>query len=82
VVTFTDPPSAGFCWWGSACNLWPSAMQARYVIPGFHQVWRRQALQFTILRLASSTPVRLTRREVARALTTTNFRNDEVLLQP
>ncbi|MBV8219081.1 MAG: glycosyltransferase family 39 protein, partial [Solirubrobacterales bacterium] len=24
VVSFTSPASAGFCWWGSACNLWPS----------------------------------------------------------
>ncbi len=28
VVSFTSPPSDGFCWWGSACNLWPSVMQA------------------------------------------------------
>jgi hypothetical protein len=81
VITFSSPPSAGFCWWGSACNLWPSAMQARYEIPGFHPVWRRRALQFTILRLASNGPVRLTRREVARALRTTNFWNDELLWQ-
>jgi mannosyltransferase len=81
VVSFTSPPSNGFCWWGSACNLWPSRMQARYDIPGFHEAWRRQALQFTILRLESSTPVRLTRQAVARALHTTSFANDELLLQ-
>jgi mannosyltransferase len=81
VISFSSPPSAGFCWWGSACNLWPSVMQARYAVPGFHPVWRRQALQFTILRLASNTPARLTRREVARTLRTTNFRNDELLWQ-
>jgi mannosyltransferase len=81
VVSFTSPPSNGFCWWGSACNLWPSRMQAGYEIRGFHEVWRRHALQFTILRLESSRPVRLTPHEVARALHTTSFANDELLLQ-
>src|SRR5205085_953934 len=33
VVTFTSPRNAGFCWWGSACNLSPSAMQNSYSIP-------------------------------------------------
>src|SRR5205807_9098506 len=28
VVSFSSPPSNGFCWWGSGCNLWPSVMQA------------------------------------------------------
>jgi mannosyltransferase len=81
VISFSAPPNGGFCWWGSACNLSPSRLQARYAIPGFHPVWLRQALQFTILRLASDAPVTLTRRQVARALRTTSFRNDELLLQ-
>jgi hypothetical protein len=81
VVSFTSPPSAGFCWWGAACNLWPSRMQASYPIPGFHEVWRRRALQFTILRLEPATPTRVTPAAVARALSTTKFRNDELLVQ-
>jgi mannosyltransferase len=81
VVSFTSPPSAGFCWWGSACNLWPSRTQAAYRIPGFHEVGRRRVLQFTIVRLESSTPVRVTPSAVARALTTTSLRSDELLIQ-
>jgi hypothetical protein len=81
VVSFTSPPSGGFCWWGSACNLWPSVMQRRYPIPGFHEAWRRHALQFTILRLVSAHPVRLTRQQVSRVLRTTRLRHDELLIQ-
>lgn len=82
VVSFTSPPSAGFCWWGSACNLWPSRSQATYPVAGFHEVSRRDDLQFTIVRLVSSKPVRVTPGAVARALTTTNYVNDELLIQP
>ncbi|MBV9335191.1 MAG: glycosyltransferase family 39 protein [Solirubrobacterales bacterium] len=81
VVSFTAPPSAGFCWWGSACNLWPSRMQSSYPVAGLHPVWRRRALQFTILRLEAPRPVRLTPGAVARVLHTTSFRNDELLIQ-
>jgi hypothetical protein len=81
VVSFTSPPSGGFCWWGSACNLWPSRMQGGYHIHGFHPVWRRHALQFTILRLVPAHPLRLTPHAVSRALHTTHFRNDELLIQ-
>jgi hypothetical protein len=81
VVSFTSPPSSGFCWWGSACNLWPSRLQASYPVAGFHVVSERHALQFTILRMVSSAPVRLTPSAVARVLSTTNFRNDELLIQ-
>jgi hypothetical protein len=56
-------------------------MQASYPIPGFHEVWRRRALQFTILRLEPATPTRVTPAAVARALSTTKFRNDELLVQ-
>ncbi len=58
VVTFTSPPSAGFCWWGSACNLWPSRAQASYPVAGFHEVSRRHELQFTVVRLVASHPVK------------------------
>jgi hypothetical protein len=81
VVSFTSPASSGFCWWGSACNLWPSRMQASYPIAGFHAVSERRVLQFTVLRMVSSAPVRLTPATVARVLTTTNFRDDKLLLQ-
>ncbi len=82
VVTFTSPQSAGFCWWGSACNLWPSRAQREYVIPGFREVSRRRIYQFTVVRLLAARPVRLTPASVARALTTTRYRNDEFLFQP
>ncbi len=81
VVSFTSPKSSGFCWWGPACNLWPSRAQASYPLAGFHEVARRNELQFTVVRLVAPHPVRVTRGEVARALTTTNFANDELLLQ-
>jgi hypothetical protein len=81
IISFSSPPSGGFCWWGSACNLWPSRMQRSYPVPGFRAVWRRQALQFTILRMVSDRPVRITPREVSRVLTTTRYRNDELLVE-
>jgi uncharacterized membrane protein len=81
VVSFTSPPSAGFCWWGSACNLWPSRMQTRYAIPGFTVVSRRSVNQFTVLRMVAGGRVFVSARAVARALRTTRFRNDELLIQ-
>jgi hypothetical protein len=82
IVSFTSPPSAGFCWWGSACNLWPSRTQASYPVAGFRAVSQRHALQFTILRLEASRPVALTPAAVSEVLTATNFSNDELLIQP
>ncbi len=81
VVSFTSPPSAGFCWWGSACNLWPSSMQSSYALPGFRVVERRHELQFTVLRMVASHPVRVTPSEVSRALTATRLANDGLLVQ-
>jgi mannosyltransferase len=81
VVSFTSPPSAGRCWWGSACNLWPSRIQASYPVAGFHPVSERHALQFTILRMVSSRPAAVTPAAVSNVLTTTKFRNDELLWQ-
>ena len=81
VVSFTSPASAGFCWWGSACNLWPSQMQASYSIPGFTAVSRARADQFTVLRLRANRPVFVSPGAVAQALRTTNFRSDELLVQ-
>jgi len=81
VVSFTSPPSSGFCWWGSACNLWPSRIQASYPVTGFQAVSLRHALQFSILRLRSTGPTPLTPAAVAAALKTTNLRDDELLIQ-
>jgi mannosyltransferase len=81
VVSFSSPPSGGFCWWGSACNLWPSATQASYRVLGFTEVSRRRVYQFTVVRFVASRPVRVTSREVAIALTSTRPRNDELLVQ-
>ncbi len=82
VVSFTSPPSAGFCWWGSACNLWPSRMQSSYRIPGFVAASRTRVNQFTVLRLvATGGPRFLSAGVVARSLRTTRFQNDELLIQ-
>jgi 4-amino-4-deoxy-L-arabinose transferase-like glycosyltransferase len=82
VVSFTSPHSAGFCWWGSACNLWPSRMQAAYAIPGFRPAWRRRVYQFTILHMvAARGRATLTSASVSPALRTTRLRNDELLIQ-
>jgi 4-amino-4-deoxy-L-arabinose transferase-like glycosyltransferase len=80
-VVSIKAPRVALCWWGAACNLTGSTMQRTYAIPGFHVVWRRRALQFTVLHMVSSKPVRLTPAEVARALTTTTYRHDELLTQ-
>jgi hypothetical protein len=81
VVSFTSPKGSGFCWWGSACNLWGSRAQAAYPVAGFHMVYERRALQFTILRMVASHPVAVTRAAVSKVLTATSFRNDELLIQ-
>jgi hypothetical protein len=82
VVSFSSPASSGFCWWGSACNLWPSRMQSTYPIPGFRPVWRRRIYQFTVLHMvATGGPVFLSPATVSRVLRTTSLRNDELLIQ-
>ena len=81
VVSFTSPPSAGFCWWGSACNLWPSRAQSSYSIAGFRPASERHVLQFTVIRMVAPRPVSVTPAEVARALTATHLVSDELILQ-
>jgi hypothetical protein len=81
VVSFTSPPSAGFCWWGSACNLWPSPAQSSYRVAGFREVSRRRELQFTVVRLVAPHPVHVTAALVSRALTATHLANDGLLIQ-
>jgi hypothetical protein len=80
VVSFTAP-RFHLCWFGAACNLSATAMQASYDIPGFHPVWRRQFAQFTVLRLVADAPTLVTPHRVSRALTDTRFADDELLLQ-
>jgi 4-amino-4-deoxy-L-arabinose transferase-like glycosyltransferase len=81
VVSFTSPPSAGFCWWGSACNLWPSRAQSSYPVAGFREVSRRRELQFTIVRMVASHPVHITAADVSRALTATRLANNGLVIQ-
>jgi hypothetical protein len=81
LVSFTSPKSAGFCWWGSACNLWPSRAQSSYPIAGFREVSRRHELQFTIVRMVASHPVHITAAEVSRALTATRLANNGLIVQ-
>ncbi len=81
VVSFTSPKSDGFCWWGSACNLWPSRIQARYRIAGFRIVSETRVEQFTVLRMVARRPVHVTAAAVAPALRSTTLREDELLLQ-
>lgn len=74
-------PQQNACWWGAACNLIPSQIQGSYPIPGFREVGEQRILQFTLVRLESPAPVRLTRALVSRALTTTGLRHDALILQ-
>lgn len=74
-------PSQPLCWWGAACNLIPSEMQASYEIPGFHVLWRRRVLQFTILRLVSNAAVDVSPAQVSASLRTTTLRRDALLIQ-
>jgi mannosyltransferase len=83
IVSFTSPRSAGFCWWGSACNLWPSRAQASYAVPGFRELWRRKIYQFTVVRMVpdSGKPTAVSGTLVSPVLTTTHLRDDELLFQ-
>jgi uncharacterized membrane protein len=81
VVSFTAP-YGGLCWWGSACNLWGSRMQASYPVPGFRPVWRRRIFQFTVLHMvAVHGPVLVRAGQIAKILTTTKMINNELLFQ-
>ncbi len=80
VISVTSPQQP-LCWWGAACNLIPSQMQAAYDVRGFHAVWIRHVRQFTIMHLVSRRPVHLTPAAVAAALTTTSLGRDLLLVQ-
>lgn len=71
IIANSSPPGANrhwLCWWGAACNLYPSRLRARYAIPGFHAVSRTSVRQFTILRLVSDRPRRVTQGQIKRAM--------------
>ena len=74
-------PGEPLCWWGAACNLISSRAQSDYPIPGFHEVSRRRIEQFTITTMRAGDPVRLTRAELASALTATRLSRDVTLIQ-
>ena len=76
VIANSSPRGANkhwLCWWGAGCNLYPSRLQARYAIPGFHAVSGVRVKQFTIMKLVADRPRRVTRRELQRALTATRL---------
>jgi hypothetical protein len=57
----------GFCWWGSECNLVPSHLDRRYVIPGFRVVARRRVRDFGIVELRAPRPTTVLRKELPAA---------------
>jgi len=82
VISIRTPRGAGYCWWGSACNLVRSQAPASFPVPGFRVVGERRIEQFTLLRLRAAAPVYMTRQMVSRALTTSDLRGDGLILQP
>jgi mannosyltransferase len=80
-VISISSPQQPLCWWGAACNLIPSQMQRGYAIRGFRPVSLRHVEQFTIMRLVSDRRRVVTARSVARSLTTTTLRRDDLLIQ-
>jgi hypothetical protein len=82
VITISSPPAPRTgCWWGSACNLVPSALQAKYPIRGFRPTWIRHTHQFTIMRMVASRPVVVSPQMVSSALTNTQLKYDDLLVQ-
>ena len=54
IVSFSSPPSAGFCWWGSACNLWPVARAGLATrSPDSARSRAGGGFQFTIVRMVA-----------------------------
>ncbi len=74
-------PQQPLCWWGAACNLIPSQMQARYRIAGFHEQWRRRIEQFTVMQLVADRPRTVTRTALSAALHSTTLDHDRLLIQ-
>jgi hypothetical protein len=80
VISIRSPQEA-VCWWGAACNLIPSQLQAGYPVPGFRDTSRRRVRQFTILQMTASRPVLLRPSAVSAVLRTTRLAHDELLIQ-
>jgi 4-amino-4-deoxy-L-arabinose transferase-like glycosyltransferase len=81
-VVAMSSPQQPLCWWGAACNLIPSRLQASYPIAGMRAQWRRRVHRFTVLRLVSSNgPVQISPSQIAGALRTTTLRRDDLLVQ-
>jgi hypothetical protein len=80
-VVSISAPSVPLCWWGAACYLRASKIEASYPISGFRPVWRRNAYQFTVLRMVSARPVSITPRELSGVLKTTRLRQPDLLIQ-
>jgi hypothetical protein len=74
-------PGGKVCWWGSACNLVPTQLQSSYKIPGFRPVWIRHYQRFTILRMVAQRPVIVSPQMVSGALTNTQLKYDDLLIQ-
>ena len=82
VITISSPPAPKTgCWWGAACNLVSSTLQSTYPIPGFHTTWIRRTHQFTILRMVAPRPVTVSPQMVSNALTNTQLKYDDLLVQ-
>jgi hypothetical protein len=82
VVAVHSPPAPSTgCWWGSACNLGSIPLQGRYSIPGFRMLWIRHSHQFTIMRMVAARPVTVSPQMISSALTTTQLKYDELLVQ-
>jgi 4-amino-4-deoxy-L-arabinose transferase-like glycosyltransferase len=80
VIRFSAPGQP-LCWWGAACNLVPSTIQAHYDIGDFQPVSKQTVEQFTVLKLRSRKGEAVTSAEIAAALTTTTLKHDVILIQ-
>ncbi len=69
VIAMRVPPDSWFCWWGSACNLLSSKLDRSLRVPGFHRAGPVLRVgQFSILRMRSRTPIRLSPNLISEAL--------------
>ena len=80
-VVAISAPRVHLCWWGAACNLTGSKVQPSYPLPGFHELWRRRELQFTVVHMVADKPVVVSNATIDPILTATRLRRDEILLQ-
>jgi hypothetical protein len=69
------------CWWGAACNLYPSELRRSYSIPGFREVSIVHVKQFSIMRLVAASPELVNRHQLVRALGVTKLNQSGILIQ-